>query len=618
MYRSHFGLENNTEHDLSRKTVMLSVLLAVLTDFSIFTKANFVIGNLFTFRSLSCFFAIIICYIICFYKVGFPYNYINKRAKGALFISILLSVIGAFSGFFSDGYSSFYTFSFLIYIIRFAGIFVFVFTVINAFFIIADRKKYEIIVDTGSEETKLKPVVFAIFFIVILICWLPYFIKLYPCASIAWDSTTAWLLMHGLSDNTNNPFLTTVIFSSVLDLALGSGHFEIVMHLYSVIQALLYICLISYSLTWMYSKHAPKPIIIAVLILYTLVPFVPTYAYGLEKDALFGLFLLLYIQILIEFAYDSYVLIKSRPKLILFLICNLIIPGLRNGMASMLLVVSLLMLLYGILNRKGIKLLSVAALCVIIAVMNSIAIPQLAEKVYGGRDMPKESLSIPLQQIGYIIDSKGSIEDYLTDSQIEKMSQIMDVDSFESYDPLIADRIKNTFKDYPTDEEMDFFWDIWKIFIKKEPKLAAEAFVLSSSAYYTPDVFITSKDHLVLGFQNFDALDPDVEYRNSTNSDLVKNIDKKLTELPVIGLIQRIGIYMWILAALFIYSLTRREWKNIIALFPALAFLIACCLSPVNGYFRYAFPPIICTLILLPSILFVCNNGKRKIKNDSR
>lgn len=76
--------------------------------------------------------------------------------------------------------------------------------------------------------------------------------------------------------------------------------------------------------------------------------------------------------------------------------------------------------------------------------------------------------------------------------------------------------------------------------------------------------------------------------------------------MPVIGLFQKIGLYIWVLLSIMCYLISRKQYAMLIPLLPSFFVLVACCFSPVNGYYRYAFPmiltvPVACTGVFLLS-----------------
>ncbi len=571
-------------------------------------------------RSFPIYFLVsLLCYSIIIRQQVFPFSP-HRSSKASAAISLVFAVITGFSVFFTEDKRAFYEFDILVFGIRLLGSFIFLFLLIKTIFQYADRHRNSLNEEktTGSVRMQLGSHFFWICFAVILICWLPYFIKLFPCASIAWDSTTAWGLMHGLNRNTNNPFLATILFSAVLDCALTSGHFELVIHGYAILQALMFIGVISYSLAWMNGKKVPVWVLGGICLVVSLMPFIPAYAYSVEKDALFGLVFLLYVQLLMEWAFDHDVFSKSKTKLLAFIICHLLMPGLRNGMGGILLITALFILLAGLSGKERKKNSIIAVSCIVISVLSFIVLPQVTQQLYGGTVMPRESMSIPAQQIGYINKHVCSLDKCLTKDEINQLDSILDLDCLDNYDPLIADPIKECIKDYPSKDEMQSFWQIWEKLVKKYPMGAFKAWVLSSSAYYTPAVITDVKAHLVLGYQNIAVIDDSIQYRNQENSLELNSFDQKLINTPVIGLFERIGIYTWVLLVLVMYTISRRDWAGAICVFPVLVFMVACCFSPVNGYFRYAFPPIICTLILIPGVLFAFQGSYDKTERKDR
>ena len=96
-----------------------------------------------------------------------------------------------------------------------------------------------------------------------------------------------------------------------------------------------------------------------------------------------------------------------------------------------------------------------------------------------------------------------------------------------------------------------------------------------------------------------------------------KAVDTKLTDLPVIGIFQKIGIYTWILLATTAYLLYSRKSRMLLALIPVTVVLIGCCFSPVNGYFRYALPMILTIPSLGVGVIWASKGAIRAAVSES-
>lgn len=426
----------------------------------------------------------------------------------------------------------------------------------------------------------------------LLAMWLPYIILCFP-GNIMGDTGDAILHGLGILSNDNNPFFLNWVYTLFYRFGAHFGNVHIGVALYCLGQAGAYIALLAFSILLAEEAGAPKGICFFLLLLYGLIPVFPASAFCMSKDSIFTLFLfgfciLLYIQRHFEW-------FDTRPVCkVLLLLVSALLPLMRNGAVYLTALCLLAAMLY-CKKRKGRRLLLGA---VALSLLAGIVLPNVANIPQPSKG---EALSLPLQQTAYYMNHYDA-----TEEEKETLRQVIDLKAFEQYDTGIADPVKNQFR-YDADMKDVFrYFTVWWKQLLKHPDAYVKAFYLHTNGYYTPSVLRDDlKPHVYLGYyvRNNVFGATKLEPNQNPGIGLVQEIDEAVSDLPVLGLFQRIGIYTWLLAAAIAYAFYSGNKESLLDYLPLVLVFIACCMSPVNAYVRYAFPlmligPVLCAMNL--------------------
>lgn len=318
-------------------------------------------------------------------------------------------------------------------------------------------------------------------------------------------------------------------------------------------------------------------------VLLCFIPQFSLYAGSMGKDSIFALFTIIYCIVVYDFFDNTFVF---NWKCVLFFVASACLPLTRNGAIAIVLLTSMMLAIC--VEKKVLKY--VALLSCLIALASSVFLPKVLEK-----ETPKseEKLSIPIQQIGYCV-TKG----YFSAEEMEAVSQLFSgADVGELYCPNQADPLKMEFHyDSLTDEQKATFWKLWMKCVLSHPKSAMISFLNMNNVYFSPGLFSNETQHVTS--QRISRIEKGtVKPFFYEMVYILNSYDGFFCNATILGFFSRIGTYTW--AMLYsIFSLLRRKDKRVIAYVPLICVFVGCCFSPVNGYFRYAFPFIFGTVIL--------------------
>lgn len=443
------------------------------------------------------------------------------------------------------------------------------------------------------------------YFWVLLVLWLPYVLLCFP-GGIPYDTGTSLLYSLGIDrSNTNNPYFQNYLFGAVYRLGEALGSVSGGIFLYVLLQMLFYLVCLSRSLNLLEHWGTHPRLVLGLLLLYGVLPVFPCYALSMGKDSNFALVLLSLGVLLLEFSLDTESFLKSRGKMAALALLSVLAGLLRNGGY---LIGLLCVLACGVLRLRRTRQLSWRFVPILLGILAvEFLLPPILRVPEGTIN---EFMSIPLQQTAYYA---VEFPDEVTDRERKVISAVIDYDVLGEYVPGLADPVKDRFKADASREELADYWGVWMAQFRKHPDAYLKAFYHQSYAYYSPAAERSDlKYHVFVGnMASTEAQEKTMlKFNTSMRHVTVRNVDAFFLSLPVVGLLQRIGIYTWMLLVIVAYLIKRRQPGKLICLIPAICTLVACCFSPVNGYFRYAFGMIFSVPVLFVGVLYAPEGKK--------
>ncbi len=479
--------------------------------------------------------------------------------------------------------------------------------------------------------------------VIIFLCYIPYLIAFYP-AVMGYDPSNQireFMGMHTrymdsvilLDPNqtiTNfNPVLHTLLLGGCFKLGHMMGNDNVGLFIYVMIQCIILISCLSYSIYYLKKQGVMNKLLFIVLGIYALVPVFPFYAITTNKDTIFCCFVLLYCIKL----YDIIVNKQSIKKYVTFFIIMLLVTLTRNnGIYTIML--SLPFALIWLKDKR--KPIIATLVCVLVCYIsyNKVILP--AFKI--SNTSTREMLSIPFQQTARL--AKYHPEAF-SDADKDKINKVFVFDSYnkiyspklkkkyehpiksfdtfaELYDPELSDPIKNQYNIYTTKEELMNYFGVWLKGLTKYPVVYMDSTINNIYGYFYPDTsnwYIYYKYNKKLKSSGFDY------HYNSLSGmrSVLSSYGTTYPSIPVIGLFVNIAFVGWIYFFLFVALIVKKKYKFIPFILPALSFILVCVAGPANTYFRYALPyvmPLPLTLCLLYYVFQDKKTEKKKLKSS--
>jgi len=579
--------------------ILKIVIFAFFTLISLFFNVENIIDNIknpFIIGS----FELLIIYILI-YKLYFNYYNENKKNK-FIIISILFSLFILIGDTFNKTNSFKLMFNniyiFFLTIIRFSGYFLLFNLLISKLY----KFKINIKLKNKYLNFLFNKYPFTGSIIIILICWLPYIISFYP-AILSPDPSNQIKQFFGIKTHYNesvimmdenvlitnhHPVFHTVILGGCVKIGRMLYSDNLGLFIYSIIQISILISTLASTLKYMKKLNTPIWFRLCILIIYSLVPVFPLYGMSAVKDVIFGCLIILYIIFIFDLIKYQNLSIKK------YLYIGLLILGImlfRNNGYHVILLSSPFIILS---NRKYlIKLLCLFLIPILIYKgYTNILLPRLHITEGSIREM----LSIPFQQTARYVkyyENELSLDDKKIIDKILDISDLKD-----RYDPTFADKVKNNFNKYTTDEDLKKYFNVWFKGLIKHPITYVEATLNNTFGYFYPNTY---RWYI---YYNYDSRLKDsgfnYHYNNLDNlRNILSNYGILFPYIPILGLIVNIGFNTWLVIIIFSFIVKLKKYKYLNYLIPSIILILVCIASPVNTYFRYALPNVFAMPIMI-------------------
>lgn len=444
------------------------------------------------------------------------------------------------------------------------------------------------------------------------LCLLPYFLKYYP-GIVSNDSY--WQLTQAMKLTTysdHHPWVHTLFIKLFYDIGMIlTGKTHIGVALYTIFQMIFASLTFSYVVYTLYNNKINKYIVVLVWMFFFLLPYNGIYSVTMWKDIPFSYITL----ILTTFLLDHYrnKLSWNKQSKIIFTILTFFFALFRsNGFIAYIIFLLILFILY----RKEFKVLKWSILISFCLIM-IVKIP--LSKIFNVSSPDfVESLSIPLQQIVYVIDNNGSI----SEDELKELSKICDLKRIkEDRKDFISNPIKWNIRDNDKEHYLEKnklkFLKLWISLGIKNPKQYWIAYVKQTSGYWYHNYgkyWVYVETHVTDGdYGNYELFN---------NNFLPKKISKILDlGLDINSTIHyklwsnAMGFYL-IIISLFIMI---KKKRNILALIPTLAVVLTLLIAtPVANEFRYSYCVFLCFIVILLYSLINDNYDEGSFKNEGK
>lgn len=588
----------------------LPIVLAIITSFVLVTKLDTKRGLYFSKHDTDTFLYLVVGIALYFFYKRNLFK--NKKRISFIILSCIFSLLLIF-GYSFDlvdsaklvyGNGSLIGFS----ILKFIGLFAMIYTSLNMLYDflsksnIKDSKRRNKLIELFDKHTFLFVV------ITLVIFFLPYWIAYYP-GTLGYDPANQIKEVMGIHNRymdsvvllnpdvtiTNfNPVIHTLLLGNCFKLGVNIGNVNLGIFLYTMIQSVLMISCLAYSIVFLKKEGVPRKFLLVILAIYALVPIFPFYSLSTNKDTFFTLAIMLYIiELYKTLKYDR----SIKGTIPLVLVGTWLFLSRNNGIYTILLSLPFFLLLK---DRRKVTIFALFSIVCLYLGYSKVLLPacNITETSI------REALSIPFQHTAALVVND---EEVIEEEDRKTIAKILDYDKIKtSYNPEKADPVKNTFNRYYEEKDLSNYFKVWGKYLVKRPLIYIDATINNVYGYFYPN---TSKWYFYYSY-NTKLKEAGFDYHyNSLDGlrDFLSSYGTAFQNTPVVGAFVNIGLNVWVYLFLVCALIVNRNKKWILILTPALSLILVCMASPANTYFRYALPYV----ATLPMVLgFLYQNKK--------
>lgn len=435
--------------------------------------------------------------------------------------------------------------------------------------------------------------VYFISFIIILLCYLPYFIRFFP-ALMSPDSFVQIATVEEKVLTNIHPFVQTWFFGSIYSLGkliFGSGNLALGFYIFT--QMCILSALYSGIIAYLYKKNINKYILLLILLIFAISPLHAYYSVTLWKDILFGA----------NFILVMYSLKKLNEKIncksiLLFIFSILIMLFFRNNGIYVFFVMVPCLIYYFKNNRRAVTII-----CSSIIVFYYLITGPLYNYIGIKETWSTEAYSIPLQQIARVIYLDKEIDN----KDMKELNKLMNVDNIKTnYLPHISDPVKNSVNLEYFNKNKGKFFKIYLNLLVDYPIIYIESYLSQTLGYWYPDTVYHATSIVNAESELYNARKYDIYNTDNSPEILDLLIDGANSKsIPFSILFWSTGLYCVLLFLSIIICVYRKNNKYLYLYTPFIGLWFTMMLaSPVFAELRYIYGIFVCMplILLIPFI----------------
>lgn len=362
------------------------------------------------------------------------------------------------------------------------------------------HKNSEIDVRTDNIRSKKQ---FFIYWLAIMVCWLPVFFAFYPGAFV-YDAQDEYVQVATREFTTHHPLLHVLLLGGAV--CFGNkfmGSYNAGIALYTLFQMVVFSGVLSYSIYFVMELAHDKNVIAkkwterVLVAFYGLFPIFPMYAVCSSKDTFFHASLLIVFIHLVKicqhiFLKDREATLKRRVEVI-FVIASSCMMLLRNNAVYAYAVLFFVIVFFSLLQKykkeTGRKTIYKRLLvCMLLSLLVYKAADKgLAYALHASDIESQEVLTVPIQQLARTYKYSPEV---FSENDKKTLHSYIPSDVLAVYDADLSDLVKANFDNHLYAKDRASFLKLWvKIGVRK-PFTYMNAWLMTSYGYWYPDTII--------------------------------------------------------------------------------------------------------------------------------
>ena len=466
---------------------------------------------------------------------------------------------------------------------------------------------------------------FFISWLAIFLCWIPVFLAYYP-AIMSYDFHRQSQEAYNWWFNSHHPLAHTYLIRIFLLIGESLGSYQVGMAMFSLLQMLILSVVLAYSCNVIARMSRRVWPVVAMVVIYAILPLHSVLVLCMTKDVLFSAFFLLLVLLMWEqrrFFTQVYAGTKKDKLKMLGFAVAIVFTGILNILFrnNALHAFALFAIIYIVISAR--QRIYIAILCVCILAGGVGSKDAILVALDAGEGSKMEMYSVFVQQFARVGRNQNQ---NLTEEEWEIIDYYVPAHLWEGYNPVISDSIKGTiavtsYLDWK-DDIPGMLRDWVKIGVRYFNEYFDAFLAITSGYWFLDDVSHTE----VLGYGDDTYLGLIYTFNVSQSEEFVgmethsyipalQSLCQKIIngnayyDWPVLSLLFKPAFYCWgLLLAIASYWYLKEPKKQMMSLL-TLLYLLTLFLGPVVNI-RYVYPIIIVVPVLMAYVF--CKEEERK------
>ena len=428
----------------------------------------------------------------------------------------------------------------------------------------------------------------AVYSLVMLICWLPYYLTYFPGGIGNDDFECAKMCLGKIPWTNHHPVFFTAILNIFIKLV-GGTDLSAAFGVMAFCQMFLLSIVLSLVLLWLEYRHAKRGFIYVSLGFFSLHPIVAMYSIYITKDVLFACIVVLLALLLLDICravHDNHEHLNHRSVWIMLTVLSILTIISRNNGIFMICALAVSMFILLKHYRKQILIAFI-----IVFVINGLYKHAIWPAMGIEKQSFVESASIPLTQIAYTIYTDG----YINTDDKEYLESIMPFEDVKrEFSPGYVDTYKfsGSFNSDIIDKDPARLIKTWANLLRDNFGRFVEAYLFETCGYWHYGISNTVATEGVqpndLGIAGIDVIEIVSGYS-------MRGVLTKLVliarKLPMLCLLSQMAVEFLAIILVTGQYIRRKKIIYVVAMIPFIALWISIMIAtPAYCLFRYMCP----------------------------
>ncbi len=449
-------------------------------------------------------------------------------------------------------------------------------------------------------------------FVVLLVCWLPYVVILYPGTVDPFDNLDQFCQMRGVvfrtstwQDpidpnvllNNNNPAFHTVLLNAFVFAGEAIGSQNIGFFAFTGMQVCLMALALALAVSLQEDFGNTRPFTVGLLLFFSLNPLFPIWSMCATKDVLFTIVTLHYVILAVRVIRHPDEYGRGRWLALFFVLALLMMLVRNNGLFA----VAFSIPAYALVKHVGTRRVAAVLAAALAAYFVYLYVVLPAAYVTPGN--VRETLAVPFQQTARYLVYHG---DDVTPDERAAIDAVLDYDAIaERYNPNKVDAVKETANKYATRDDLANYLSAWASMGVRHPVTYVSATAANTYRYFYPGED-SSWIWVHFGWYGEENI---VDKYHEAGVDIHQNDmfwDTRSSMREVYlgyshspwGLLTNMALMAWGILFMCVVVAGTRSWRPLIPFLPYLTLMLVCMMCPENGNSRYTLPYVLAVAFL--------------------